>query len=224
MYCSCLYDAIFQAARSLLVLSRLDSRTEDPASVNLCTWSPWRFFDSPHHSTWFVEAKMKAKPILKLVHVAQLLFLFPLSPNTSFLYSFFLTIPFLTATLHLSLHWFPSFWTSLSHYIFLSCLPVLQHHGCNVLRKVAFAFISPSCAKEKMLFLLTPFYFSDYRLSKVYMVTTNLLFACLGFAFIAFGVIGHRDGFKGATLFPPNTFKRMWTWLTFSQDNDVFRS
>lgn len=107
-----------------------------------------------------------------------------------------------------------------------SCLalPVLQHHGCNVLRKVAFAFISPSCAKEKMLFLLTPFYFSDYRLSKVYMVTTNLLFACLGFAFIAFGVIGRREGFKGATLFPPNTFKRMWTWLTFSQDNDVFRS
>lgn len=40
------------------------------------------------------------------------------------------------------------------------------------------------------------------------MLTTNLLVACLGVAFIAFGVIGFRDGFKGAILFPPLIFKR----------------
>lgn len=40
------------------------------------------------------------------------------------------------------------------------------------------------------------------------MITTNLLFACLGIAFIAFGVIGERDRFKGASLFPELTFKR----------------
>ncbi|GAA5799586.1 Tetraspanin family-domain-containing protein [Helicostylum pulchrum] len=45
------------------------------------------------------------------------------------------------------------------------------------------------------------------RLSKVYMITTNLLFACLGIAFIAFGLIGMQDKFMGATLFPANTFK-----------------
>ncbi|KAK4519901.1 acyl-CoA-binding protein (ACBP)/diazepam binding inhibitor (DBI)/endozepine (EP) [Mucor velutinosus] len=45
------------------------------------------------------------------------------------------------------------------------------------------------------------------RLSKVYMITTNLLFACLGVAFIALGVIGMKDGFSGATLFPNNIFK-----------------
>ncbi|KAI9314255.1 Tetraspanin family-domain-containing protein [Dichotomocladium elegans] len=45
------------------------------------------------------------------------------------------------------------------------------------------------------------------RLSKVYMVTTNLLFACLGVAYVAFGVIGMRHGFKGATLFPEMIFK-----------------
>ncbi|KAI7873914.1 hypothetical protein K492DRAFT_154444 [Lichtheimia hyalospora FSU 10163] len=45
------------------------------------------------------------------------------------------------------------------------------------------------------------------RLSKLYMLTTNLLVACLGVAFIAFGVIGFRDGFKGAILFPPLIFK-----------------
>lgn len=39
------------------------------------------------------------------------------------------------------------------------------------------------------------------------MITTNLLFACLGIAFIAFGVIGERDRFKGASLFPELTFK-----------------
>ncbi|KAG0194954.1 hypothetical protein DFQ28_000053 [Apophysomyces sp. BC1034] len=39
------------------------------------------------------------------------------------------------------------------------------------------------------------------------MITTNLLFACLGIAFIAFGLIGNQDGFAGATLFPGNTFK-----------------
>ncbi|CEP08080.1 hypothetical protein [Parasitella parasitica] len=45
------------------------------------------------------------------------------------------------------------------------------------------------------------------RLSKVYMITTNLLYACLGVAFIALGLIGMRDGFSGATLFPENVFK-----------------
>ncbi|KAI8147168.1 Tetraspanin family-domain-containing protein [Fennellomyces sp. T-0311] len=45
------------------------------------------------------------------------------------------------------------------------------------------------------------------RLSKWYMITTNLLFACLGVAYIAFGVIGNRDGFHGATLFPDSIFK-----------------
>lgn len=39
------------------------------------------------------------------------------------------------------------------------------------------------------------------------MITTNLLFACLGVAFIALGLIGMKDGFSGATLFPENTFK-----------------
>lgn len=43
------------------------------------------------------------------------------------------------------------------------------------------------------------------------MLTTNLLVACLGVAFIAFGVIGYRDGFKGAILFPPLIFKRKCT-------------
>ncbi|KAI9278261.1 Tetraspanin family-domain-containing protein [Phascolomyces articulosus] len=47
------------------------------------------------------------------------------------------------------------------------------------------------------------------RLSKWYMITTNLLFACLGIAYIAFGVIGNRDGFKGATLFPDGVFKQV---------------
>ncbi|KAI7904742.1 Tetraspanin family-domain-containing protein [Cokeromyces recurvatus] len=45
------------------------------------------------------------------------------------------------------------------------------------------------------------------RLSKVYMITTNTLFICLGIAFIAFGLIGMKDGFNGATLFPDNIFK-----------------
>ncbi|KAF7728818.1 hypothetical protein EC973_005444 [Apophysomyces ossiformis] len=44
-------------------------------------------------------------------------------------------------------------------------------------------------------------------LSKVYIFATNLLFACLGIAFIAFGLIGNKDGFIGASLFPTNTFK-----------------
>lgn len=39
------------------------------------------------------------------------------------------------------------------------------------------------------------------------MIATNLLFACLGLAFIAFGLIGMQDKFAGATLFPDNTFK-----------------
>lgn len=41
------------------------------------------------------------------------------------------------------------------------------------------------------------------------MITTNLLFACLGVAFIAFGLVGMKDGFAGATLFPGNIFKCM---------------
>ncbi|KAI8059423.1 Tetraspanin family-domain-containing protein [Gilbertella persicaria] len=45
------------------------------------------------------------------------------------------------------------------------------------------------------------------RLSKVYMVFTNLLFAFVGIAFIAFGLIGIKNGFNGATLFPENIFK-----------------
>ncbi|KAI9473810.1 MAG: Tetraspanin family-domain-containing protein [Benjaminiella poitrasii] len=45
------------------------------------------------------------------------------------------------------------------------------------------------------------------RLSKVYMITTNTLFICLGIAFIAFGLIGMKDRFNGATLFPENIFK-----------------
>ncbi|KAI8374639.1 Tetraspanin family-domain-containing protein [Radiomyces spectabilis] len=40
------------------------------------------------------------------------------------------------------------------------------------------------------------------RLSKLYTVTTNSLCACLGVAFIAFGLIGYEDKFHGATLFP----------------------
>ncbi|KAI9484842.1 Tetraspanin family-domain-containing protein [Zychaea mexicana] len=47
------------------------------------------------------------------------------------------------------------------------------------------------------------------RLSKWYMITTNLLFACLGIAYIAFGVIGNKDGFKGASLFPESIFKQV---------------
>jgi hypothetical protein len=42
------------------------------------------------------------------------------------------------------------------------------------------------------------------------MITTNLLFACLGVACIALGLIGMKDGFIGATLFPGNIFKRMF--------------
>jgi hypothetical protein len=41
------------------------------------------------------------------------------------------------------------------------------------------------------------------------MITTNLLFACLGVAFIALGLIGMKDGFVGATLFPGNVFQCM---------------
>ncbi|KAG0738768.1 hypothetical protein G6F57_001467 [Rhizopus arrhizus] len=47
------------------------------------------------------------------------------------------------------------------------------------------------------------------RLSKVYMVITNLLFACLGLAFLAFGLIGIKTGFYGSSLFPTDIFK----WL-----------
>ncbi|KAI8359073.1 Tetraspanin family-domain-containing protein [Choanephora cucurbitarum] len=45
------------------------------------------------------------------------------------------------------------------------------------------------------------------RISKVYLIFTNLLFACVGLAYIAFGLIGMKDGFAGATLFPPDIFK-----------------
>lgn len=47
------------------------------------------------------------------------------------------------------------------------------------------------------------------------MIFTNLLFACLGVAFIAFGLIGMEDKFLGATLFPDNTFKRKRLLLRF---------
>lgn len=47
------------------------------------------------------------------------------------------------------------------------------------------------------------------------MITTNFLFACLGLAFIAFGLIGMKDKFLGATLFPGNTFKRKVSSLSF---------
>ncbi|KAL0078569.1 Tetraspanin family-domain-containing protein [Phycomyces blakesleeanus] len=47
------------------------------------------------------------------------------------------------------------------------------------------------------------------RMSKWYMITTNLLFACLGIAFMAFGLLGYRDSFKGATLFPHIIFTLM---------------
>ncbi|KAI8078722.1 Tetraspanin family-domain-containing protein [Halteromyces radiatus] len=45
------------------------------------------------------------------------------------------------------------------------------------------------------------------RLSKVYVILTNLLFACLGAAYIAFGVLGSRNKFLGAALFPDLVFK-----------------
>ncbi|ORZ20194.1 Tetraspanin family-domain-containing protein [Absidia repens] len=45
------------------------------------------------------------------------------------------------------------------------------------------------------------------RLSKLYVVLTNLLFACLGVAYVAFGVLGSRNKFPGATLFPDLIFK-----------------
>ncbi|KAI9261974.1 Tetraspanin family-domain-containing protein [Sporodiniella umbellata] len=47
------------------------------------------------------------------------------------------------------------------------------------------------------------------RLSKLYMIVTNSLFACLGLAFLAFGLIGIRTGFHGSDVFPINTFR----WL-----------
>ncbi|CEI92530.1 Putative Tetraspanin Tsp4 [Rhizopus microsporus] len=47
------------------------------------------------------------------------------------------------------------------------------------------------------------------RLSKVYMIITNTLFACLGLAFIAFGLIGFKSGFYGSSLFPADIFR----WL-----------
>ncbi|CAO3624981.1 unnamed protein product [Cunninghamella blakesleeana] len=45
------------------------------------------------------------------------------------------------------------------------------------------------------------------RLSKVYVVLTNLLFACLGFAYVVFGVFGFQNKFPGAPLFPDIVFK-----------------
>ncbi|CAO3608048.1 unnamed protein product [Cunninghamella echinulata] len=45
------------------------------------------------------------------------------------------------------------------------------------------------------------------RLSKVYIVLTNLLFACLGFAYVVFGVFGFQNKFPGAPLFPDIIFK-----------------
>ncbi|CAO3600287.1 unnamed protein product [Absidia cylindrospora] len=45
------------------------------------------------------------------------------------------------------------------------------------------------------------------RLSKLYVIISNLLFSCLGVAYIAFGVLGSRNKFLGATLFPHLIFK-----------------
>jgi hypothetical protein len=45
------------------------------------------------------------------------------------------------------------------------------------------------------------------------MIITNLLFVCVGIGFIAFGLIGKKNGFNGATLFPEDTFQckfKMW--------------
>ncbi|KAI8335304.1 Tetraspanin family-domain-containing protein [Chlamydoabsidia padenii] len=45
------------------------------------------------------------------------------------------------------------------------------------------------------------------RLSKLYVILTNLLFTCLGVGYVAFGVLGIRNKFLGATLFPDLIFK-----------------
>ncbi|ORX52300.1 hypothetical protein DM01DRAFT_1336684 [Hesseltinella vesiculosa] len=45
------------------------------------------------------------------------------------------------------------------------------------------------------------------RLSKVYILLTNFLFTCLGFAWVVFGVMGFKNKFIGASLFPSLVFK-----------------
>ncbi|KAI8333334.1 Tetraspanin family-domain-containing protein [Chlamydoabsidia padenii] len=45
------------------------------------------------------------------------------------------------------------------------------------------------------------------RLSKVYVILSNLLFSCLGVAYVAFGILGTRNKFPGAMLFPSLVFK-----------------
>ncbi|KAI9023609.1 Tetraspanin family-domain-containing protein [Phycomyces nitens] len=43
-------------------------------------------------------------------------------------------------------------------------------------------------------------------LSRWYVLVTNLLFVCLGLAFLVFGLLGYKDHFKGSTLFPDSYF------------------
>ncbi|KAI8391094.1 uncharacterized protein BYT42DRAFT_555560 [Radiomyces spectabilis] len=45
------------------------------------------------------------------------------------------------------------------------------------------------------------------RLSKGYVITTNLLFACFGFGLMIFGVMGFQHRFDGSVLFPVNILK-----------------
>ncbi|KAI8062079.1 Tetraspanin family-domain-containing protein [Gongronella butleri] len=45
------------------------------------------------------------------------------------------------------------------------------------------------------------------RLSKWYVILSNLLFAALGCAYIAFGIMGMQDKFLGALVFPSLVFK-----------------
>ncbi|KAG2176550.1 hypothetical protein INT44_007213 [Umbelopsis vinacea] len=45
------------------------------------------------------------------------------------------------------------------------------------------------------------------RLSKIYMVTTNSLFAALGLSFLIFGLLGYTNRFHGAIIIPDNIFQ-----------------
>ncbi|KAI7862852.1 Tetraspanin family-domain-containing protein [Spinellus fusiger] len=49
--------------------------------------------------------------------------------------------------------------------------------------------------------------FISYSLSKWYVITTNVLFICLGLGFLIFGLMGHRGLFKGSSLFPFHYFE-----------------
>ncbi|OAD65100.1 hypothetical protein PHYBLDRAFT_129040 [Phycomyces blakesleeanus NRRL 1555(-)] len=42
--------------------------------------------------------------------------------------------------------------------------------------------------------------------SRWYVLVTNLLFICLGLAFLVFGLLGYKEHFKGSTLFPDSYF------------------